>query len=209
MLYLDVDALCKLAHWNILPVLPELTNCSWVDLATVSSLKYRAIRSLGTPDNKLFHSVAAVQCALGCIERMSPISEPNVDLLEALSASSQIDAGEALLLALTADDPNAYFLTGDKRALKAVSQLDIASSFAGRVIIVEQILWRCLQTKGHEWLLENVCPYKSIDKAISIILGSRCDADALQVCEGLSSYVSQVVDMHNPSLLAEYGPYEL
>ncbi|WP_394708536.1 hypothetical protein [uncultured Desulfuromusa sp.] len=190
-------------------MLPKITNCSWADLATVSSLKYRAARSLEAPDGRLFHSVAAVQCALSCIELMGEISEPNVDLLEVLSTSNQIDPGEAILLALTAADPNGYFLTGDKRALKAVSQLDIAPSFAGRMIIVEQILWKCLQVKGHGWLLENVCPFKSIDKTISIILGSRCDADAMHVCQGFSSYVSQVVQLHNPSLLVEYGPYEL
>lgn len=201
MLYVDADALSKLSHWNILPLLPELTGYSWHDIATISSLKHRAARAQEKPDGKLFHSVEAAKMACICISQMGQMSEPNTDVMALLSESQQIDSGEALLLAVAANDPNGCLLTGDKRALRALSQHNSAFLFVGRILVIEQIIFACLQAKGRDWLLENVCPYKHADKAISFILGSQCDGSMESIVEGINSYVDEIVRLYNPSLL--------
>lgn len=201
MLVVDVDALSKLAHWNILPLLPNLTGYVWGDIGTVSSLIHRANRATSTPDGKLFHSSDAARVAVDAMSRMGNLAATSPEILDALSRSNQIDAGEAVLLASIADDPNGRFLTGDKRALRALSDLDCASRFAGKILLVEHILWDCLESKGRDWVLQNVCPFRDIDKAIAMILGSRCDANVENVTDGIRSYINEIAALHNPSLL--------
>lgn len=202
MLYVDADALSKLAHWNILPMLPALTGYSWQDIATISSLKHRAGRSQESPDRKLFHTVEAAKLAFICISKMRPLTDPNTEIMALFSESQQIDPGEALLLATTINDPLGTFLTGDKRALRALSQHDCAPKFTGRILIVEQIVMKCLQNKGREWLLENICPYVQIDKAISCILGNGCDGSIESIEEGINSYINEIDRLLAPSLLS-------
>lgn len=205
MLYVDVDALSKLAHWNILPLLPELTGYPWHNIATISSLKHRAGRAQERPDGKLFHSIEAANIACTCISKMGPMSGLNTEVMAALAESQKIDAGEALLLATVANDPNGCFLTGDKRALRALSEHDCAPLFVGRILIIEQIIFECLHTKGRDWLLDNVCPYKHADKAVAFILGNRCDGSTESIAEGINSYIYEIAHLYNPSLLMSKG----
>ncbi len=203
MLVVDVDALCKLAHWNVLPLLPELTGYSWKEMGTVSSLSYRAKKAIATPDGKLFRSTDAAKAALDALEKMGEPFEASPTILATLSEVSQIDAGEAVLLATIADDPNGRFLTGDKKALRALSNLGCAFYFSGKILLLEHILKSCLELKGCKWVLENLCPFREVDKAIAMILGSRCDANIENLTAGIHSYINEIAVLHDPCLLAD------
>lgn len=202
MLFIDVDAISKLAHWRILPMLPDLTGYSWKDMGTVTSLRFRAARSLKQPDRRLFHNAEAAQVALDCILKMCPLSEPRSERLAIFENSFQIDPGEAILIALTLDDSQGCLLTGDKRALKAVSEIvSVGELLVGRVLVLEQIFIMALKKMGRSWILENVCPSSDIDKAINIVLGSRCDAEEKMIELGIASYLQEIEQYQNPSLL--------
>ena len=204
MLLVDVDAISKLAHWNILPLIPELTGRSWDEIGTVSSLIHRAKCAVTKPDRKIFHTPAAAEIAVEVISQMrADLGEPSSQILDALSTSSQIDAGEAVLLATTADKPNGVFLTGDKRALRALATHELAPIFAGKIMLIEQVICLCLGSKGIDWVRENVCPYRNIDTAISVMLGSRCDASIASVQDGVESYLREIEGLHDPSLLVK------
>lgn len=203
MLVIDVDALSKLAHWKILPLLPALTGYPWEEMATVSSLIHRAVRSSRSPDGKIFFSQEAAIASVEAISQMSNLPSPSLDVVDYLSTSNQIDSGEAVLLATIVENANDRILTGDKRALRALSQLEYAQQFSGKVFLVEHILRECLKKRGREWVLQNVCPFKRIDKSISIILGSQCDASDDDMIEGLQSYITEIENLHDPSLLAK------
>lgn len=204
MVAVDVDAIAKLAHWNILPLLPELTGYGWDEIGTASSLIHRARRSVSAPDGRLFHASDAAKVAVEAISLMrADLGEASVEILGELSESDQIDAGEAVLLATIANDPNGRFLTGDKRALRALAGLDCARHFIGKIMMVEHIIGLCLEAKGRDWLLQNVCPARNADRSISIILGSRCDASLDSLKDGIESYIRDVAVLHNPSLVVE------
>lgn len=201
--FLDADALSKLAHWNILALLPELLACRWEDISTIASLRFRAASSVSTPDNKLFHTHAAAAAALQCIELMSPAGAPEPELLAILSAVPQIDPGEAVLMSAAAGATNGVFITGDKRALAAFAQHPAKDVLSGRIICIEQIVKRCLQVEGREWILDNVCPNRTRDKAVSMVLGSLCDASLENLTDGLNSYINELDRLADPSLLAQ------
>lgn len=204
MLYIDVDAMCKLAHWNVLPLLPKITGFTWDQIVTVSSLRFRAQRCRENADGKVFHHVDAATRVIAHLERMGTAGAPDPAILGELSALPQIDEGEAVLLSLTLGDAQGVFLTGDKRALRGLAQNGICKRFAGRVLVLEQILEQCLAHQGHEWVLANFCPYKHIDKAISAVLGSRCDSSVENMIAGIHSYLGELSRLHDPSMLNSF-----
>jgi hypothetical protein len=71
---------------------------------------------------------------------MAKLGQPDPALLKEFAKIPQIDEGEAVLLSLSAGDPNGKFLTGDKRALRGLAENAICERVVGRVVIVEQIV---------------------------------------------------------------------
>lgn len=201
-LLLDVDAAVKLAHWRLLIELPVLLGCQWQDIATISSLRYRALRAQDAPDGRLFHTCEAASLVLAALEHMQPLPAPDPDRLAAFQDVPGIDPGEALLFSLAADQGDAVVLTGDKRALGALATLapEMGELLRGRVLTVESIVELALRHFGIDWLRERVCPSKDIDKAIAAVMGSRCDAPEDSVREGLQSYLRDVRRRTGPFL---------
>ncbi|MDR9851377.1 hypothetical protein [Herbaspirillum huttiense] len=201
MLFLDADALSKLAHWNILPVLPQLLGIPWDQVATISSLRYRAMGAVSKPDKKLFHTSEAAQIAVDFIAKMATCPSPSAEVVEAFSKVPQIDAGEAVLFSLVMAHSGSRLLTGDKRALRALAKHELAANFDGKIICVEQILKLALDMHGREWLISCVGPQAQIDKAAAIILGSRHDAPIEHIHEALGSYITEMVGLKEPPML--------
>ena len=99
--------------------------------------------------------------------------------------------------------PQARLLTGDKRCLRALAACEssLREQFAKRVLTVEQVLLLGLDAKGLEWLRERVCAYRHIDKAVGIVMGSRCDSPEISVREGLRAYINELSGLCHPPLL--------
>lgn len=203
-LLVDVDALAKLAHWRILDDLPTFTGVPLSECATLTSARFRAERAVKKPDGRVFYSTEAATAALRAIDGMMRPLSPETQHLPTLQGISGIDAGEAVLLsALSAG--GARLLTGDKRALKALAGLDSPqrAPFAGKIIVIEQVLVVALARHGIGWLRERVCPYKQIDKAIGNAMGSQCDASQDSVREGLESYIKELELAAIPTLISK------
>lgn len=200
-LAIDIDAAAKLAHWGLLPHVPALLGVNWGDCFTLTSLKFRAQKALAKPDGRVFHCIEAAQAAIalcGCIGET-----PEVALLADLQDIQGIDAGEAVLLSAMLDDSEILLLTGDKRALRALSSSapELRGRFAGRVVTVEQVVNAALNRFGLAWIQQHICPYRHIDKAILVVMGSRCDAGEPSVREAIAAYVSELKGLCDPSLL--------
>lgn len=193
-LLLDVDAVSKLSHWQLLPELPALLGRDWAAMSTITSLKPRTARATTAPDGKLFHTCEAAETALAALVQMPPLATPSPAVLGAFQDVAGIDPGEALLFALASEGGSREVLTGDKRAIKALAAMppSLQASLQGRLLIVEQVVYLALQRHGLEWLRQRVCPQKGIDTAIAIVMGSRCDASEASVMDGLLSYVDEV-----------------
>ena len=92
-LLVDVDALCKLAHWDLLPELPNLTGCDWSAMSTVPSLRFRAQRATSAPDGKLFRHARAAKCVLDHLGRMASLPASDTAKLALFQDIPDIDAG--------------------------------------------------------------------------------------------------------------------
>lgn len=202
-LFVDVDALCKLAHWNLLSELPNLLGTALSETSTLTSARFRALKSLNKPDGKAFRNVEAAQVALNALSEMAQPLSPDPAASVGFAEVPGIDPGEAVLFATLASVPGARLLTGDKRALRAFSELPpkVRAAVAGRVVIVEQVIELALQHYGLEWLQARVCPWKQIDTSVSMIMGSRCDQPERAVRENLVSAIGEMRSLCDPSLL--------
>lgn len=203
MLLVDIDAAVKLAHWGMLEELPSLIGTPLNSCATLSSLRFRAQRATQTPDGKLFHTPQAARAVLQALQHMAPLPV-DVKLLPALQNLPGIDAGEAVLISAMAAQPEARMLTGDKRCLRALAACgtDVREPLARRVLIVEQVLLLALDAHGMDWLRARVCASRHIDKAVSIVMGSKCDAAESSVRDGLQAYIAEMIGLCDPRLLA-------
>lgn len=189
MLYLDVDAIVKMTHWRLLEHFPGVTHRSWKDCSTVTALRARAKKDTKKAED-LFHSREDAIYALQFLELMSPATgQIDENVLTTLISSHNIDSGEAVLLGYVALQEGFRFVTGDKRAVKALSKTSVNHLFKGKIICVEQVFLWFLNSFGRRWMLERVCPQKNIDRNISIILGSQCDAKEADIRMGLDSSI--------------------
>jgi hypothetical protein len=206
-LLVDVDVLAKLAHWRLLPELPAFVGFEWAQMSTVASLRFRAQRATTAPDGKLFHNADAACAAVDALALMAPLPTADPTRLAAFQDATDIDAGEAILFALLDGVADRYVLTGDKRAVRALSHLPSArrALLQGRLLVLESVFMRVLDLRGIEWLRERVCPSRHLDKTIAIALGSQCDAPLAAVHEALHSYYGELAVLCTPCLLRALG----
>lgn len=202
-LLVDVDVLAKLAHWDMLAELPDFAGFQWDQMSTVASLQFRAQRAAASPDGKLFRTREAALAVSSALDLMVPLPAVDPARLAAFQDASDIDAGEAILFALLDGIADRYVLTGDKRAVRALSRLPAArrALLEGRILILEGVFLQALALRGIEWMRERVCPSRELDKAIAIALGSRCDAPRTVVHTALYSYHRELAILCTPCLL--------
>lgn len=142
LLLIDNDALLKLARYGLLDESIALFGCVPTDVRVLATAKY----SLLPAKNRL--RLCEDEESATRLEEFLRTSEPlnaesaNPDLLDALNAVQNIDAGESLLLAVGATDGGTLVITGDKRSLAALCRDSVAhvfSALAGRVVPMEVI----------------------------------------------------------------------
>lgn len=207
-LLIDVDAMCKLAHWNLLSELPQLTGVAWASSSSLASLKYRALKAQSKLDGRLFRSPEAAAEVVRVVALMPQLLQPSTEMLPEFQDISGIDAGEAVLLSALASAPDTMLLTGDKRAVRALAGMDggVRKGFSRRIVPVELVILGALDQFGLEWLRARVCPWKAIDVAVSVVMGSRCDASEASVRQALTAYLGELTALCDPSLILENLP---
>lgn len=202
-LLIDVDAMCKLAHWRMLELLPSITGIAPSACSTLVSTRFRALKSLDTPDGKVFRCVEAAQIVVDAVSAFGELPQPEPSLLTQFQDIAGIDSGEAVMLARLIEDPQSLFLTGDKRALRAVASMGqvVRESITERVVPVECVIKCVLEKYGLDELRARVCPWKDVDKAIAIVMGRSCDGTDLSVRDGLGSYLRELHALCQPPLI--------
>jgi len=58
-----------------------------------------------------------------------------------------------------------------------------------------------LDAFGIDELRARVCTWKDVDKAVAIVMGSRCDQAEASVREGLTCYLGELHALCQPSLI--------
>ena len=185
-LLIDNDVLIKLAHWGLLASLPKAFGLQWSDAATLESIKFRAMRA----DAKLFRTEDIARVLSAQLAHAAELPAPRPEDLSLLQDIVGLDAGEVELIAACLATSDAIFITGDKRALRALAQPElaaIAEQLAGRIVCLEQVLMRIADAGEAQFMIDGIAPHRDLDTAIRCIISAHgCSEDNLR--EGLRSY---------------------
>jgi hypothetical protein len=144
--------------------------------------------------------VGAERCdtLLSLANRIPAIPAPSAVLLDLLASVPSIDVGEAQLLAIAAEH-GSMLLTGDKRALEAVTGISDfpIEALHGRVVVVEAILLALCRLHGDELIRTKLQPTMGMDTMIRVCFseGNREPRTALR------SYFESAIQSLRPLVL--------
>jgi hypothetical protein len=191
----DNDALLKLARYGLLDESIHLFRCNPTKVRVLATAKYKLLplknRLRFCEDEE---SAARLESFL---EAATPIDIKlaNPNLLDALNAIQNIDAGEAILFAISATDKNTLIITGDKTSLLALysnsSVTEAYNALEGRIVTME-ILFSYLIEHNFSYVQNCVRSQPKVDKALSIAFGISIPVNQNLVREGLDSYIQHL-----------------
>lgn len=135
-LLIDTDAFCKLAAVGLLDDTLTLLGVTRAQCARLPALPHMLRR--GRLRKKFGDAVADALIAEA--ETFPVMPEASTEWLDKLAGSADVDPGEAQIYALAAEH-HMRVLTGDKRALNAVSSLpEVSTKLIGNVVTIEAVL---------------------------------------------------------------------
>jgi hypothetical protein len=192
---IDNDALLKLARYGLLDEAVALFECTPTDVRVLATAKYRLLPA----KNRLRfckdeESAARLEAFLKTSNPLDAgLADP--DLLDVLNAVPNIDAGEALLFAVGANNRDTLVITGDKRSLATLcshdSVADVSKALAGRVVSME-VLFSMLTEYQFTLIQERVRDKPDVDMTLKIVFGVTVPADFESVKKGFNSYISDL-----------------
>jgi hypothetical protein len=144
------------------------------------------------------HELAAAQLAIVLVA--AQILEPTdreidyaADLEErATGLGLELDPGESQLVAVLLHRSSPLLITGDKRALRALSAV-ATDQVNHRMACLEQLICAAITDESLGPLRAGVCASKGIDRAVTNCFACYTEEVGLeQVQEGLTSYISAI-----------------
>jgi hypothetical protein len=193
MILLDNDALLKLASYDLIDEALQSLQLKPGDVAVLPTAKYALLptrnRLLRCKDEQTASRLEAFLAACSVIpqEQISP------ELLDKLTGIQSLDAGEAVLFAYAASNPDAIVVTGDKRAVGALATADVADALSGRVMVLESLV-AAMVLDAFAPVQEKVRSKPQVDKSLANVFGRSAPASIDGVVEGLDSYIRYLIE---------------
>ncbi|STH97388.1 Uncharacterised protein [Citrobacter braakii] len=192
----DNDVILKLAQCNLLSQLPVIFNQSPEQIFINPAARFqllprsheKAIRKCGTQE--VYEQVGAF------IEMVQDIPEvQDSELIELLGSVPGIDVGEQLLLASCLENPEAIFMTGDRRCLTAIVAnqpvLEVVHQrLLDAVVTFESSLLLCVHGTNHAHVYANLVSNPMPDGMLRMALSNTGNA----MCECIFSYTREFYD---------------
>ncbi len=161
---IDSDAFCKLGASDLLADALKILGFRMSDCSRLPALTFMLKKG------KLFQAYGESICTslLAIAENIPPIPEPDPTLIDPIVSHSNIDPGEAFLFAQAAQEQS-IVITGDKKALKALKNIDgLPNALAGRIVVMEAILINLCELLGNEDVKRRMSPLIHLDITLSI-----------------------------------------
>lgn len=176
-LLFDTDAFCKLGISNLLHDVAQIFGATLQECGRLYALPFMlrkgALRKL--------YGGSASDALLSVVNAMPAFPDASITWLEKITGVVDIDPGEAQVVSLAAE--HAWpFVSGDKRALKALKDInEFVPVLQGRVVTLEAILLALCDTMGQDHVRQRVLPLIGLDGMIAICFspGNPSPTDAL------------------------------
>lgn len=192
-LLVDTDIFCKLGVTGLLNEAIAALGLSPGDCGRLPALPHMLqrggiVKRYGSP---------ACTALLPVAKEMPVAPAPDERWLQPLVGVASIDAGEAQLIALTAEH-GFVLLSGDKRALRSVAAVhSIVPALSGKIVTFEAILLALCQRVGVSTLRAALAPLAEIDQTVKVCF-SPGNPDPVAA---LTSYLSHLEKEVSPLIL--------
>jgi hypothetical protein len=189
----DTDAFCKFGLAGLLTDALASLGAQLTDCGRLPALPHM-LRRGSVPKRFGAENCKAL---LPTAESIEPLQPSNSVWLDRFASVPGIDPGEAQLFSAAADE-RFLVLSGDKRALRAVSQVAGApQALSGLIVVLEAVLIALHESVGVDALRARVAPLRAFDTTVGI-----CFSD------GNPDSLSAVWSYYN-SLASEVAPLTL
>lgn len=202
-LLVDNDVLLKAAHWGLLDFVPHMVGVEWESVSALESLIHRTRRK----DKKLFRDAVVAETLEDKLKLCAPIPAQDPAIVARLQGVVGLDAGEVLLISALFANEDTVFLTGDKRALRALADpalADIAARIKGRVLCLEHVLAHAMEQTDAIALATAIAPHRDLDAGARSIVPLPAYATHDGITAGLTSYLNDLANdtngLVNPAL---------
>jgi hypothetical protein len=167
-LLFDTDTFCKLGIASLLEDAARLFHATLQECGRLYALSFM-LRKGGL--RKLYGGPACDEL-IPVANALPVMPDPSVVWLEKLTAIESIDPGEAQIFCVAAEQGQP-FLSGDKRALKALKGIgDFVPVLGGRVVAMEAVLLALCDSIGQEEIRQRVAPLAAVDRMVEVCFSS-------------------------------------
>ncbi|MCS3761591.1 hypothetical protein [Bradyrhizobium centrosematis] len=197
-IYVDSDVLLKMCVYAAAAELVQVASANATEPAILLFAKF-ALRSRIDRARNINDKAAArktLEVALSKVRQLEPTTEEIEKAAEfeerATAAGLSFDVGESQLMSVMQSRHAVALLTGDKRAIKAISVL-FRDEMVERVACLEQVVATIIAQFGLERFRDRVCSERGCDKAITASFS--CSSSSLssdEVLIGLRSYIKSL-----------------
>lgn len=203
---LDNDVALKVACYSLVD---ELISTATVDNVPPAILGVGRFVIRGRLDRASnISNVPRAKTAFGRLLSTVSLVEPDdqeLAMAAALEAEAsrrdlELDGGESQLLAILAKRACPLLVTGDKRAIFAISQIALELA-AKRICCLEQLMAQLVEATGVDAVRSQVCSEPGVDRAVTSCFSCSADkTDQEGVMAGLTSYINHL-DRTAPGVL--------
>lgn len=202
---LDSDAAICLCKYVLVDDLARALGVPLMAICVLPQLRYQLHLASKEKALKKLGSELAFEQACRLVETAQEVSVLVSSANQALlAATPDIDGGELALFAALLDSEQSGLITGDKRALVALSRLDGEPTEVlwARLLCLEDAIALLVQRFGHSYVSAKIRPRLDANMALSIAFGRVTASDASSTAEGLNSYLRDL----NLNTRAKYIP---
>ncbi len=205
-LYVDNDIVHKLAAFGLFDAVLVSLGATRADVFVLGTARFKffvnkpakGIQRYGEDTHRKICDI---------IDGVNSLSqEPDVAGLDSLTNVVGIDAGEVVLFAVAAADPDGLLLTGDKKALRAFATsgaTEMLQRLKGRVICLEQLLLQVVESQTFDVVRDAVAPQRNVDGATKTIFANGTMTEEAHAMEGLTSFLGALQQETGHLLLAD------
>lgn len=188
--FVDNDVILKLVACNLFWEAVGVLGLTSDDLRVRATTKYYFRKK---PKK---YPQAVREQAIAVVEQCKLIDEiPINDELQSLQIEG-IDQGEMVLIASTQTESSFYLATGDKRCLCALATapglVEVRQRLEGRVVCLEQLILKLVETQEFEDILTKVLPAREYDTALRAVFGSGERTTRSDVLLALNGYIENL-----------------
>lgn len=204
---LDSDAAKKICQYQLLQELTIALQCSLANFAVLPQLKFqlklknnnKALEKLGSQESVELAKLLVKEASE--VEIIAEAANPILSLNR-----PDIDTGEATLFAALYGSTNDSLLTGDKRAIVALSKVNHVpqvNQLWARILCLEEAIYLILKALDFNKVSSLIRSRPDVDISLSIVFGKSKINTHDEVIEGLVSNIKNIERQTNDKYISK------